>query len=121
MRTFVYRTLAVAAATATAVTVAPAAMAASADFEDDRSKTDHRVEEIHDGPDGYSERTERYREKDSSTWSDDFYGYHHGHRYRGPSDWRFGDPEHGDFSYRHGRGGHGHHSGNRAGDGGGSR
>lgn len=119
MRTFVYRTLAVAATMATALTVAPAAMAASADYEDDRGKVDHRVEEIHDGPDGYSEYTERTREKESSTWSDDFYGYRHGHRHD-PGDWRFGDPVHGDFSYHHGHGHH-HHYGNRAGDGGGAR
>lgn len=125
MRTFVYRTLAVAAATAAALSVAPAAGAASSDYEDGERKSDHRVEEIHDGPEGYSEYYEKSREKETYSYDDDnydrFYGYHHGRRHN-PNDWHFGDPGRGDFSYRHGHGhGHRHHDGPRAGDGGGSR
>jgi len=85
MRTFLYRTLVVAAAGAAALAVAPAAGAASADYGDDRREADHKSEEIHSDRDGYSDYTERYREKESSTWRDDFYGYRHGDRHN-PND-----------------------------------
>ncbi|MGQ0467588.1 MAG: hypothetical protein ACT4QG_20000 [Sporichthyaceae bacterium] len=123
MRTALYRTLAVGAAMVAALSVAPAAGAASMGYDDEEYKSDHKVEEIHEDRDGYSEYYERTREKESYGEDDNydrFYGHHHGHR-SDPHDWRFGDPVHGDFSYERGHRGHRHHDGPRAGDGGGSR